>query len=883
MAKLETLRPVFTDVGDLQVQADGYALWMVWQGGVNPVVLQTMEDYGGFKAAEEGDQALWFFFSTDALLAAARLGVWARFNSLPLVLLIFPARFVYGQAGDKNLIINEELWKLSVEPPDGFGIFAHNSVGHAVETSPGLKLVNKEVLPSLEPDAWSLLEVDPRLPYQSPLAWYTVLRPLGSPQDKAFHQGWREFLSQLEALLQRNKLRFSVHESTLMFPVDSLRQVRLWCRDVLSLIIRLKEEMPDQYWPCAMAIVDRKGLTLNEDLPNRIGVSWEHMVPDYPHMSLRNALMLGPDFAAHAVRFAPVTHHPDDWASVSLSRDQSGNAGAIPHLVPVKMVLGDHEHCFYCGQRSHVSRDCPSRRLDPQEPGIWPQMARLGFSSMRDGVRHIDSALAECETPEEWSEKVAELLREEDATGIMARAFYDIGRPLQLRAVGTFWRARNKDLQKLNKNMAPMDNSPVWAFLAEFPDKDASEAEREIKELLVKYAKDFRLYTLRGYLAMERGDGQKAEQYWKEAEVYSPHPVLQAWHALLQARSLECRGMFTQAEQMYEQVLRSCPSWHDAEYRKAVCRIKVGFPESAITTIMSLIERNGHFFNKALIDPEMERGCIQVLACLYRLWTETEARAKEETGRLERLRDELGAWFLPENEFAGQMAERIEKVLQLTVFSNFVAFQMLVSGRAQIDRDLQQYVLQETRDFKNRFRGYSEKLKVIHDESAWFPFPRTLVEFNRNYNEGAANINWAMTAHLHTPDAFRKAQLLDKTEADRLKKLEGRLKFLRIIRDSTLFMLSMTQTFLWLEVVCIVFIFVLLPLILIYGDKVGLEMVAGALAKERWQIQKVLFILVSFLALGIAGLRTLFRFETIRDNILAKAGADLKKALEKKK
>jgi len=300
--------------------------------------------------------------------------------------------------------------------------------------------------------------------------------------------------------------------------------------------------------------------------------------------------------------------------------------------------------------------------------------------------------------------------------------------------------------------------------------------------------------------------------------------------------------------------------------------VKSGFTAAALPHLVSLIDRSGHFFNRALIDPELERGYIQVLAQLYFMWSSMSARAREEVANLTRIRGELGAWFLPDNAFAADAALRIDKILERSHhIENYVAFQMLVTGRARIEREIQAHVLAEAREYKERFKANGARLKQIHEESAWFPFPKTLVEFNRSYNESVANNNWALKANFHTPEAFRKAQMLMEQEGERLKKLEGRLKFLRVVRDSTLFVLVLAETFLWLQIIGLLLIFAVLPLFIFYGDKVGLEFLANALAKERWPVQKALLIVLTVFSVGVAGLRTILRFESIRDTILRKA------------
>jgi hypothetical protein len=196
---------------------------------------------------------------------------------------------------------------------------------------------------------------------------------------------------------------------------------------------------------------------------------------------------------------------------------------------------------------------------------------------------------------------------------------------------------------------------------------------------------------------------------------------------------------------------------------------------------------------------------------------------------------------------------------------------MIVTGRARVEQEMQAFIDRENRAMKNKFKEYTERLRAIHEESTWFPFPSALVDFNKTYNQSVLNLNWANTTNFLLPDAFRKAQTLMEQQEEHLKKLEGRLKFLRIIRDATLFLLSVAETFFWCELGGIIIIFVLLPLLLIYGDKIGMDWSASILAEERWNVQKAVFFVVSILALGIAALRTILRFETIRDKILDKA------------
>ncbi len=867
-AALKTQMP---ELGRLQMRAEGFAAWIAWSGEVNPVLVQTLEDYGGVLVAEERDSSLWFFFSIDAVLASARLAVWSRFNRLAVTIQIFSAGIQVDVDGKVALTVEDAFWSRQISTPSDFLVWIHTAVHEAVAEIPGISLSPaKEKLPTgMAAETWLLLAADSRLPYQASLGWYVLLRPVGDPLDKAFQVGWREFFAQTEAILQRNKLRFTIYDSFLMFPLDSLRHCRHWCNDYLELVNRLKKEHPEQYWPCVSVVVDRKGLNFNQDLPKKIPLQWDRLPPDFPLLSMRNALLLGKEFLFHETRIAPVGQSPDDWVGVSLRDEESG--GSLPQFVPEKLVSGSFPYCFYCGQRSHVTRDCPSRNFPAHSTKVWNQTAQLTFTAMHEAVQEIDAKLSA--VAEHRNDVIARLALEGTPAGVLTNAFFDIDWVVQPRAVNLFWRSRSKDIQRVAADLMPMDEHPIWAALDTFPRANPEDMEKELQNLATRYPKDFRVMSLRGFAAMERGDLLKARTYWKDAELYSGFPVVQAWHVFLQARLQEFQGEYMQAAILYDQVSRTITSWWDAKYRYMVCLVKNGFSQSMGPYLLELVDKSGHYFNKALLDPELERGYMQISSQLFNLWTTMEARSKSEAVRLRSLRDELSSWFMPDQPFAGQLDEKIRKLMQLTDVSNYVAFQMLSTGRKQLEKELQAYVAQEGRELKAKFKGFTERLQVIHDEAAWFPFRRALRDFNKMYNAAAANMNWAARTGLHVPEAFKKAQMLAVQEEERLKKMEARMRFLRIIRDSTLFLLSVGESFFWVELCGVILIFIVLPLILVYGGRIGLDIPSSIFVKDRWDVQKALFIIVSVLSLVVAAMRTILRFEVIRDKIMAKARA----------
>ncbi len=865
MPQLATLLGQMKDPLDVRMRAEGYAVWAFWPGETNPVVLQTLQDYGGLHMGAEGDQALLFFFSSDVFLATARLETWARFNSLSVSLIIMPARLSMGDARVLNLNLASDLRGLHLDSPQSFQVWVHPDCLAVAGAVPGLKCEEAEV-PSGLNAAWRRMSVDPRLPYQTSLGGYAIVRPLGNPLDKTFQTGWRGMFDEVEKILQRHKFRYTVHDFFLMFPLENLRLMKAWVRDYLALIASLKSAASENYWPCALVLVDRKNLGFNNELPKKIHLDWDQLAADHPHMSFRNALLMGPEFAPHEVRFA-TGQGPDDWCNVSLPESDQAGASSIPLLAPASLVLGQHPTCFYCGQRSHALTDCPTRRFAGRDRDVWRRVAGLDFAAMRDGVRQLDE-----DVTAGGLERVPDIAQQDSVAAVMARAIYDITQFLQLRSVSRVWRAKGK-LPPLGEDLAPEDNNPIWDIAANFADAEKPGLEKSLQALALRFPRDYRVRTIQGFTALEKGDPNKAAAFWKEAESMAPAGFAQAWHLALQARILECSGRLGQAILVYEQALRVCPQWIAPQYRKIVCQVKTGFADKALSHLSALLEQDANYFNMAILDPEMERGQIQVLTGLGILWGTTEARMQDEAAMLAHLRAELGNWLTPDHAFAAQAEERIRKLQDMARYHNYVPYVAAIQGRLSLERDMQQLITRETRDFRSRFKGYLEKLAAIRDEAAWFPFPRIMVEFNKNYNQCAASLNWAMQTNLGMADSFRRAQSISVAEEERIAKLERRLKMLRLIRDATLFGLTFLRTFFWLEVIGLLLVLVVLPLLLFYAQKTGTSWAVGAMIGQQWQIQKAATFLISFVALALALLRTVLRFEKIRDALLEKARA----------
>jgi len=296
--------------------------------------------------------------------------------------------------------------------------------------------------------------------------------------------------------------------------------------------------------------------------------------------------------------------------------------------------------------------------------------------------------------------------------------------------------------------------------------------------------------------------------------------------------------------------------------------------------LMGVINTDPNFFNKALLDPEMERGHIQLQSSLYIPWTEAEERIPSELGDLQRMRDELSVWFKDEHPFAEKMGKKIDSALNLSGVANYVPYQRIIRQKAALQAEKQEQIAVETRDLRARLKLYRQRLERVQEEAAWFPFPKLLGQFTKVFNSVAQSTVWALKANLHSAENFKKALRIADREEERVKKLESQIKFLKIVRDSTLFVLIMGKLLIWLELAVLILVFAGLPILLYYSEKSSFSLTSGMLFQEQWQLQKALVIIFSVIALALSAFRTASVFEKKRDKLLKKGKERIAEAKE---
>lgn len=867
MAQLSQLLSRLPEGKDVRMSTMGHALWVCWHGKAPLVVGQTLLNYGGMLVGEEEEQALWFFFTNDVFLALARLTVWGNFNELPVSIELFPGRLQFDRKRDACLLLDATLQAQEMLVRDSFEVWVHPKSREGKKNMPGISFERRAGRQGMSSVDWATMLVDVRMPYASTHAWFAILHPLGSPVDKAFQSGWTAMFKKVEVLLQRLKIKFIVSGTFVMLAMDNLLMLRTFLRDYLHSFDKENGD-GNAYWPCVCVIADRNNLNFNIDLPKKIGLQWDNLMPNFPYLTYRNAYLLGEGFTVRDLRYTGEQVSVDDWCNVLLN-ENSLSERSIPVLMPARLTAGDSAEpgCFYCGIHSHAAAQCPTRSCPPAAPDLWDKIAALDLERINEGFRNIEQGLN--------GDGVAgygDLLHEGGDTALVLQGVLDLNSACQLRNVPRNWLLRMREVET-GEELPPRDDSLAWDMLDKLSasgPEGLADLEKRIAQNISRYQRDSLLRMVQGFCLVERQDFARAAASFSEAAMLTPSPMLQAWNEFLQARLEEEQGHLGAAIEQYGQVWR-VTQWHEAQYREMVCKVKMGFAEAILGPLTKLIREVPSYFNHVLMDPALERGRLLILSSLYDLWEEAKKKADAEGPAINALDSRLNDWFSKEHPVQMLLGEKIRKLEKLANVSSYISFLKVVETRPTLEKELEECINREVEELRNRYKYYLDILQEIRDEASWFPFPSALREFSRDFNESAGIINRAFSCNFRDAEAFQRVQTDTPHLAKLLRNLRKRLQFLRMVRDGTLFGLTMGKTFMWAEVVGLLLCFIGVPVVVFWGDSLRLGWLRNILGDDQWSIQKVLILIVTVISFGLAALRTTLVFDRKREKLLEQA------------
>lgn len=868
MYSISTLLKKVPSLPEVQIVSSGYALWLVWPATFPDVVRRTFPNFGGWPVKEESNQALWFFFSDQVFSALARLHKWSQVNDLKLFVQALPAKVLISPNMLKSISVPNDYVQQKTDLPDKLDILIPGILEEKIKSVQGLSLKSINAWSGLAQVPWRILQVNTNLAYQSSLQWIFVLRPQGIAQDRNFSEGWRNFFAHIKKILSRQELRFLITEDYyLLVMITTLSQLKNWCLALLSTLKQLREEKKISSWPVVIVGVQKKKMDFTRDVPSKLGLDLSQFEPNVPYLPLLDAFLLGNEVELIPGRFVQEQSEIKGHVKLALpsGTDDKTEEGIFLPL-PQILLAGSGQRCFYCGLKNHNSSACPTKDLVQWPTHIWEKLAEY---SIEDIEKEFSRISKNKDLQNDKQSAFKDLLQGDEQKNLILHALFAICAPLQLRALRLVWRSRGKDWPEGLRQVTDIEDEYIWSGLENLRSKKNSASKKFGKQALLRYPRTFQPRTLLGFVAMEENETKTALSYWNDAQRFCYTPLQKSYHLMLRARLLEINREYDQAIASYQEAFKISPNFTEARYRQGVCFIKSGFIDQGLGLFIELFPRHTDLFNHMLLDPELERGHNYLLNNVSQMWKKTLGSAKQEGKKLLDLEKKLQEWSKSDRMNSEHFSLRISHLKRFHNINNFVAANRLIQGVPTLVQDFEEKINQEVQRLKRQTVTYMQALEDMQKEAAWFPFPKLLRGFNRDFKRCVLTLNEISQASLFEGEQFCQAQeKMQEVEAGLLS-LKRRLATLALVRDSVVFFMFVGKGFLWLEAIGLVLSIGGVPVLLFVGKQID-QSWAVVFWEERWRFQKIALLALSVSALIIATIRATWRFESKKRIFLQK-------------
>ncbi|SDB05367.1 hypothetical protein SAMN05660653_00283 [Desulfonatronum thiosulfatophilum] len=865
MYLLSDILKSLSSIGNPRLVHSGFGVWVVWNNkNANTTIHQTLIRFGGQKIIVSTNQSLWFFQGSQVYPALARLLIWARIHPEPVLIQVLPAKILIGESlHELSVSIPNQLKEQKVQPGDSLDVWIHPDLVQQIKTFSGLSTEQRPPAYGMSSLSWHTLMVDPGFSLDADLSWLFFVKPVQDTGNEHYALRWKNFYMRLKGTLDRLGIRYIYQHQLLFFKIDGLALLTTWCRDLLSIIAQVKSEDPNQYWPCLYDALTPNGLAFTDDLPNKVDLDWDCLPPDEPHLPLSAGLLLREDFEITFLNSAG-TLKLDSVCRVTSRTTGQTQRPTLEFPVSAVTSAGKELPCFYCGMKSHQLSQCPSRQIFNQDQGVWDKIGSLDHKEFAQAVKKLDQAVGNGNLSTN-----PDILLAEAPENLFLKAVFEINFPVQHRMIRLVWRCRGKEFPDGLRQLTQPDGEYVWAALENARSRNYAQAERMMQQAVLRTSKNYQPHVLLGFIALETDNQRKAEAHWRDAQNLSYTPLQQAYLLFLKGRLREIQGAYDQAHGLYGEALSFSPKWPEPRYRQGVCITKKGFLDQAWVLFSELMAENPHIFNRILIDHELERGRSFLLTSLSGPWAAAQHNATREQNDLPGLNTKLATWFEDENPFRRDAEERIKHLSETKDVQNYVMFSRTLAAGKNLQKDTDKKIKEAVAAIRIRVRDNIARMRSIYEEICYFPFPRLIRKTNSYYNKGGRILQSISKMDLHNGKTYRQALTQMQEAEDILQKMSKQMKSVKLIRESSLFVLFLCKRFLWLAIFGLLASIVVVPVLLHSIQQSGSVWATEWITDQRWQVQRTVSLIMVVISGTIAAVWTSLGYEKQKRKYLA--------------
>jgi class 3 adenylate cyclase/tetratricopeptide (TPR) repeat protein len=251
--------------------------------------------------------------------------------------------------------------------------------------------------------------------------------------------------------------------------------------------------------------------------------------------------------------------------------------------------------CFYCNERNHYPKDCPSKALTETSRAVND----MGYLSLDTINRHI----ADYEVFKNNSEKNGNDGHNEYELAI--NCLYELKGIYQLRFFRTIWGSHSEEWAKAKKNKSESEGGFVWLSLDSFRVSNHERAEAYLKTAFENNPKDYKSHCIAGFLNIEKDNLAAAMTNFNTALTFAGKTPQKMYIHFLQSRVYVLIGNIQKAQETIRKILALDSDCAEAIYQDIIFKLQQKKDKSYLQKLVKLIKENKHYYVITLVDPDM--------------------------------------------------------------------------------------------------------------------------------------------------------------------------------------------------------------------------------------------------------------------------------------
>ena len=484
------------------------------------------------------------------------------------------------------------------------------------------------------------------------------LRPVFNLGSKRFENNWNKVIAERSRFWSANTIEKEQINNDRSISLIARRTKTAWeiARHVTShLQINMGQEA-NLCLPLQIIIDTGAFLRAGRVSLNNLNINWNQIEPGEVYISETAYHLLNKEGVSNISLKSGKGYAGYFMLSQSKDSRTTDNFFRYQHA----LVSGDHSPCFYCGNQSHYTMNCPSKMITE----LTGYVEKLGYMTLENINSMFLSYLQAAKNDLVSIDK----MNQNSPVYIAHNAFYELKSTFQLRLFRTIWNTKEDHWNRIRINAEENDRGGLlWIALDCLRVSNLEQVGSIIEGEIKKKNTDYKIYCLAGLMYIEQNQLRAAGSVLKKALDLAVRTPEKIYILFLQYRIHILLKESSKAREMLRKILKLSPYCTEATYLDIVSKFSNSDMSSAIDQLIKLIRINRDYYTISLIDPDLSDYHKKISENLDYLLIDARDKAhkllpnaKEEVAELEKIMGKDAEEIIEANTQISKMEQTIQ-------------------------------------------------------------------------------------------------------------------------------------------------------------------------------------------------------------------------------